>query len=171
MVLAIYIATLFISLLLILSAIITVLPILHGAPYVPSPDAKVKKMIELSRIKKGEKVADLGSGNGKIVIALALQGAEVHGFEINPFLVFYSRRKIKRLNLGDRAFIHLKSLWRQDYSSFDVITLYGVTYIMEGLEKKLRKELKKGSRVVSNYFRFPTWKAEKAAGGVLLYIR
>ena len=68
-----------------------------GAPFWSTNKKTLKKMIEFSKVKKEEKVADLGSGNGKIVIEFAKRGIESHGFEINPFLVWISRRKIKKL--------------------------------------------------------------------------
>lgn len=100
---------------------------------------------------------------------MAKKGAIVHGYEVNPILVWRSRNFIKNAGLEKKAFIHWKSFWGEDLSKFDVITVYGITYIMEKLEKKLQSELKPGTRVVSNYFTFPTWKPAKQDGEILLY--
>tara|TARA_Y100000031_G_scaffold123901_1_gene139406 strand:+ start:277 stop:780 length:504 start_codon:yes stop_codon:yes gene_type:complete len=140
-----------------------------GAPFDSTNRKTLRKMIKFSKIKKGEKVADLGSGNGKIVIEFAKRGIEAHGFEVNPFLVWFSRRKIKKLNLEKKAFIHQKNFWKQDFSQFDLISIFQVGYIMGKLEKKLKKELKKGSRVISNTWKFPNWKPEKQEGYAYLY--
>lgn len=140
-----------------------------GAPYVPIHDKTMKKMIEMLSIKPGEKAADLGSGDGKIVIALAQAGAEAHGYEINPFLVLWSKRSIKKTGLKGKAFIHWKSFWGADFSSFRIVTIYGITYVMKRLEKKLQKELKEGSRIASNSFPFPHWPLSKKELGIYLY--
>ncbi|MCP6727593.1 MAG: hypothetical protein KJI69_06300, partial [Patescibacteria group bacterium] len=60
------------------------LPLAFGAPFQPSSKKRVRIITEIAKIKEGERVAELGSGNGKLVIALAKTGAEVHGYEINP---------------------------------------------------------------------------------------
>ena len=89
----------------------------RGAPFVPSGSETVKRMVKLGDIHWGEKAADLGSGDGRIVIGLAKAGAEAHGYEINPFLVLWSRRQIRRAGLSDKAFVHWTSFWKQDYAS------------------------------------------------------
>lgn len=144
-------------------------PWLGGSPYLPSEDQRVEEIIKLAQVKGGEKVADLGSGNGKLVIALAKAGAEAHGFEINPFLVFYSRCLIKRANLSQKAFIHWQNFYQTDLSSFSLITLFILAYQMKKLEPKLKKELKKGAKVISNHFTFPNWQVNKKVGEVILY--
>lgn len=140
-----------------------------GAPYVPTHDKILKKMIALLSIKPGEKAVDLGSGDGKIVIALAQAGAEAHGYEINPFLVLWSKRNIKKAGLAGKAFIHWKSFWSVDFSCFQIVTVYGITYMMKRLEKKSQKELKTGARVASNAFTFPNWSPIQNNDGIYLY--
>lgn len=153
-----------------LLALIFIWPVLYrGAPFVATPSATVQKMIRLADIKPGEKAVDLGSGDGRLAIALAKAGAEAHGYEVNPLLVFWSRRKIKRAGLKKRAFIHWRSFWNEDLSSFDVVVLYGVSLMMRRLEKKLEGEVKDGTRVVSYAFDFPDWEPEKKENGIYFY--
>ena len=140
-----------------------------GAAFESTNKKTLKKIIEFSKVKKKEKVADLGSGNGKIVIEFAKRGIEAHGFEINPFLVWLSRRKIKKLNLEKKAFIHRKNFWKQDFSKFNIIIIFQVGYVMGKLKKKLKRELKKDSKVISNTWKFPNWKPRKQEGNVYLY--
>ncbi|MFZ1970731.1 MAG: methyltransferase domain-containing protein [Candidatus Nanoarchaeia archaeon] len=142
-----------------------------GAPFQPSSNRALKEIIELAKIKKGQKTADLGSGNGKIVIEFAKQGAEAHGFEINPFLVWISRRKIKKAGLQKKAFIHWKNFFKQDFSKFGIITSFQISYIMPELECKLKRELKEGAKVISNTWKFPNWKPKKRLGDVYLYLK
>lgn len=155
-----------------------ILPTFHGAPFEPSTNRALDRIISLSSIKpsrikenKKIKIADLGSGNGKIVIEFAKFGCEAHGFEINPLLVWISRRKIKKLGLEKRAFIHRKNFWKQDFSKFNIITTFQINVIMPDLERKLRKELKKGAKVISNHWKFPNWKPKKTVKDILLYVK
>ncbi|MEK7519881.1 MAG: methyltransferase domain-containing protein [Patescibacteria group bacterium] len=145
------------------------LPSVRGAPFVASDDETVRAMVALADLKPGEKSVDLGAGDGKIVIAFARAGAEAHGYEINPFLVWQARRTIKKAGLSGRAFMHRRSFWKEDMARFDVVTLYGITYIMQGLEEKLGRELKSGARAISNYFSFPAWQPTRKEGRLLLY--
>ena len=128
-------------------------------------------MIFLADIKPGEKTADIGSGSGELVIAMANAGAKAHGYEINPFLVWLSRRNIKKAGLQGKAFVHWKNFWQIDFFEFDVVTVYGISYIMKTLELKLKKELKKDAKVVSNYFTFPNWPPAKKEDNIYLYIK
>lgn len=143
----------------------------RGAVYVPADKKAVKKMIELLKVKPGEKAVDLGAGDGRIVIALARAGAEAHGYEINPFLVWLARRKIRQAGLARRAFIHGKSFWGKDLSGFDVVAVYGVSYVMPRLEKKLERESRGNTRIVSYIFEFSHWKSIQRERGVYLYKR
>ncbi|MDH5770984.1 MAG: methyltransferase domain-containing protein [Candidatus Bathyarchaeota archaeon] len=143
--------------------------IVWGAPFDTSDRETVKKMVALANIQPCKKAADLGSGDGRVVIALAKAGAEAHGYEINPLLVWWARRNIRKAGLTDKASIHWKSFWRENFVSFDAITVFGVNYIMKDLEKKLRKELKTNARVVSNTWPFPTWSHSRKEGNVYLY--
>jgi hypothetical protein len=144
--------------------------IVRGAPFVPTKREAVHRLINFANLKPGERLADLGSGDGRIVIAAARAGAEAHGFEINPLLVLASRRKIKKAGLDGRAFIHWKNFWREDLSGYDVITIYGLGSIMKGLEKKLNLELAPAGRVLSYIFPLPTWTGEKV-GALYKYQR
>ncbi len=142
---------------------------LFGAPFQPSSDKELKEIMELANVKKGQKTADLGSGNGKIVIEFAKHGAYAHGFEINPLLVLLSQKRIKKLGLQNNATIHWKNFMKQNFSDFDIITSFQISYIMPDLEEKLMRELKSSSRVVSNTWKFPKWKPKRKMGHVYLY--
>ena len=144
---------------------------LFGAPYCGSEDQKLKLMIKLANIKAGERAADLGSGDGRVLIALAKAGAQVHGLEINPLLVRKSRQNIKQAGLEKQITVYHKNFWKQDLSSFDIVIVYGITYMMTKLEKKLLKELKPGVKVISNYYQFPNWEPRQSRGEVHLYVK
>lgn len=142
--------------LLVFAFVFVVVAMVSGAPFVPMPAVAVEKITALMRVVPGEKIADLGSGDGRLVISLAKAGAEAHGYEINPFLVIWSRIKIYRAGVSGKAFIHWGNYWRKDLSGYSGIALYGISHIMAKLEKKLTHDLKPGARVISYVFTFPT---------------
>lgn len=144
-------------------------PLGRGAIYDPSSPNKTAHMVELAEVSPGERAADLGSGDGRVVIALAERGAEAHGYEVNPILVLISRRNIRRAGLDHRAFIHWGNLWRSDLSGYALITVFQVGFIMGRLEEKLKRELAPGTRIVSHHWRFPTLSVERMRGDVYLY--
>jgi len=142
-----------------------------GAFFASTKQDILEDMILLSDVKPGEKAIDLGSGDGRLVIALAKRGIEAHGYEINPFLVRSSKKNIKDAGLEGKAFIHFGNFWPVNFSEFDVVTVFGISHMMKRLEAKLKKELKPGARVVSNHFVFPNWPHAKKENNVRLYIK
>jgi cyclopropane fatty-acyl-phospholipid synthase-like methyltransferase len=145
------------------------LPMLLGAPFVPIHEAALKRMVALLRVQPGEKAADLGSGDGRVVIELARAGAQAQGYEINPLLVFASRKNIRNAGISAQASIHWKNFWGQDLSSFQVITLFGMPHMMRKLQEKLARELKPGVRVISHQFMLPDWPISRQESQLYLY--
>lgn len=159
-----------ISLGLLLGAILILLQFAYGAPYVPSHNKAVEWMISLVKGHRIQSMVDLGSGDGKIVIAFAKQGIDAHGYEINPILVFISRWRIRRLGLQDKAHIHFGNFWKKDFSQFDLVTLFAMDYMMPGVEKKVNEEMKKGDLVLSNAFECSSLQQTGKEGTVFKYI-
>lgn len=145
------------------------LPMISGAPFVPIDTAVLKRMLALVQVQPGEKAVDLGSGDGRIVLELARAGAKAHGYEINPFLMLASRRNIKNAGIAEHASIHWKSFWKEDLSSYQIVTLFGMPHMMKRLAIKLRKELKPGARVISHQFMFPDWPVSQQESQLYLY--
>lgn len=143
--------------------------VFFGAPYLPTDRERVAAMLSLTGLKPGEKLYDLGSGDGRIVIAAAQAGAHAEGWEISPYLWLYSTLMIRKLGLGGRAKIHLGSYWEQPFRDADVITLFLFTSQMPRMQKKLLHELRPGSRVISFAFTFPEWPQESETRGLHLY--
>lgn len=144
--------------------------IFTGAPYLGSVDKKIDQIIRFSGAKKGQSSLDIGAGDGRIVMAFAKNGTKAYGVELNPFLVFLAKWKIKRAGLSKNAFVYWKNFWNEDFSNYDVITVYGISYMMKKLEIKIKKEAKKGTKIISNSYRFPNLKPEKEKDFVYLYI-
>lgn len=132
------------------------------APYYPTPELVVERMLQLGQLKKGEKVFDLGSGDGRIVIIAAEKfGANAVGVEFDKDLYQQSSDRIKRLGLADKARIIHGDLLAQDYSSADLITVYLLPVSNEKVRPMLEKQLKKGSRIVAHDFEVAGWTPEK----------
>jgi ubiquinone/menaquinone biosynthesis C-methylase UbiE len=129
------------------------------APFVQTPLEVAKKMLDLSQIKPGEVLYDLGCGDGRLIILAAKDvGAKSTGIELREDLVERARTEIKRLNLEDRVKVIQGNFFDVDISDANVITLYLTSSANERLRPKLEAELKPGVRVVSHDFKVPGWK-------------
>lgn len=143
-----------------------------GAPYVPTSYKRVKKMIALAQIKKGTRVVDLGSGDGRLVIEAAKMGANACGVEINPGLWLFSIVNSlwqKRYYRG-RANFRLMSLYNVDFRDYDVIFFAGFVEMVKILERKFEKGLNKGTKVICYAFPLPNRKPDYSRDGVYMYI-
>jgi tRNA G37 N-methylase Trm5 len=145
-----------------------IIPLFFGAPYEGSGVQKVRDIVKISGAKKDDKVVDLGSGDGRIVIAFAKKGAVIHGYEINPFLVLASRIKIRKNKLKNVK-IFWKNFWKVDLGKYNVVVSFQYKTIMNKLQTKLKKELKKSAKVISYHWKFRDWKISKKIGDVYLY--
>ncbi|MBU0978263.1 class I SAM-dependent methyltransferase [Patescibacteria group bacterium] len=141
-----------------------------GAYFAGTSRERLKQVFKLANLKLVDKLLDLGSGDGRIVSAAAQAWVKATGVEINPYYVWLSRQRIKHLKLTQKAKIVRIDLWQFDTSPYSVVVVYGIGYMMERLKKKLERELKPGSRIISVYFPIPGWQAVKELGDVKLYI-
>jgi len=129
------------------------------APYYPTPQAVVDKMLQLGGLKAGEKMFDLGSGDGRIVIMAAQKyKADATGVELSDSLYRQSMDRIKTLGLVSAARIIHGDLLKQDYSSADLLTVYLLPVGNNLVTPILEKQLKPGARIVAHDFEFAAWK-------------
>jgi SAM-dependent methyltransferase len=136
--------------------------LIRQAPYVPTPQDIVEKMLDLAKVTSDDVVYDLGSGDGRIVITAAQKyGAHAVGVEINPDLYRQSSDRIKELRLDDRAHIMCEDMFDVSVHRATVVTLYLLTSFNEKLRPKLERELRPGARIVCHDFHIPGWDAEK----------
>ena len=132
------------------------------APYFPTPLTIVDKMLQLGELKPAEKMYDLGSGDGRIVIQAARKyKADAWGVELDESLYKQSVARIRTLGLASSAHIVLGDLLQQDYSSSDLLTIYLLPVAIEKVTPILEKQLKKGARVVVHDFEFSQWTPAK----------
>ena len=137
-------------------------PIEKLAPYYPTPESVVEKMLQMGGLKPGEKMFDLGSGDGRLVILAAQKfKANATGVEMDPDLYKQSTEKIKALGIEKTAHIIQGDLFLQDYSSADLLTVYLLPTSNVKVRPILEKQLKKGTRIVSHDFEFAGWKPER----------
>jgi predicted RNA methylase len=126
-----------------------------AAPFVPTSRKTVRKMIEAAELDKKDIVYDLGSGDGRLVIAAARKKVKkAVGFEINPLLNIYASIKAKILRLKNTTFI-TRSIWNSDLSKCNKLFVYLMPNSMNRLESKILSEMKEGSYIISHSFRFP----------------
>lgn len=129
------------------------------APYIPTPQAIVEKMLETAHVKPGEMVYDLGSGDGRVVITAAQKfGARAVGVELRADLCRIASDRIQALGLDDRVRMVQGSALRVDLSPADVVTMFLLTSSNERVRPKLEADLKPGTRIVSNQFPIKGWK-------------
>jgi ubiquinone/menaquinone biosynthesis C-methylase UbiE len=129
------------------------------APFVQTPLEVAKKMLDLSQVKPGEMLYDLGCGDGRLIILAAKdRGANSTGIELREDLVERARTEIKRFNLEDKVKVIQGNFFDVNISDANIITLYLTSSANERLRPKLEAELKPGTRVVSHDFKVPGWK-------------
>ncbi len=130
-------------------------------PYVPTPPEVVDAMLKAASVTKNDIIYDLGSGDGRIVIAAAKNyGATGLGIDINPALVAEATQNAEREKVADKAKFKVGDLFEQDLSKATVITLY----LLPDINLKLRPKLlalKPGTRIVSHAFHMGDWKPER----------
>jgi SAM-dependent methyltransferase len=132
--------------------------------FVATPPEVVDAMLELAEVRSTDVVYDLGSGDGRILIAAAKKyGARGVGIEIDPELIQQATANAKREGVADKIRFINQDLFTADISEATVVTLYLLETLNEKLRPKLLRELKPGARVVSHRFRMGDWLPEQAA--------
>lgn len=137
-------------------------PVLSGGPYVPTPQRVVETMLGMAGVTDRDFVIDLGSGDGRIVIAAAQKyGARGKGYDIDDVLIERSNTKARDLKLEQRVLFEQRDVLKADIREATVITLYLLPEMMQALRVKLLRELRPGTRIVSHDFDFGDWKPER----------
>lgn len=129
-----------------------------GSPYLPLKVDVVERIMKMAEIKDSDVFYDLGSGDGRLVIAAAKRGAKAYGVEINLFRVWGSRWNIFRKGLGSRAKIIRANIFDVDLFEASVVNAYLSQKTNNLLLPKLEKELKNGAKVFGVAFKFLKWK-------------
>jgi SAM-dependent methyltransferase len=127
-------------------------------PFVPTPPAVVSAMLTIARVGPSDVVYDLGSGDGRIVIAAAKEfGARGVGIERNPTLIAQARQAAERAGVAARVRFVEQDFFAADLREATVVTLYLLPTVNLKIRDKLRSELRPGTRVVSHYYAMGDW--------------
>jgi len=131
--------------------------------FVPTPHEVVEQMLKLAKVGPNDVVYDLGCGDGRLVVAAAKQfGArKAVGIDIDPERIEESTRSVKEAGVGDRVTIRQEDLFEADIREASVVTLYLLHSLNMKLRPKLWKDLKPGSRIVSQTFDMGDWKPDQ----------
>jgi len=130
--------------------------------WVPTPPELVQTMLDLARVTKDDYVIDLGSGDGRTIIAAARRGARGLGVEFNPEMVALSRRLAEAAHLSDRATFVQGDMFEADISKATVMAIYLLPANLEKLLPRFQA-LAPGTRIVSNTFGFEEWDPDARA--------
>jgi len=133
-------------------------------PYLPSTTVAVDEMLRLAGVGPDDLVADLGSGDGRVVIAAARDyGARGLGIEIDAKLVEESRSNARQAGVADRTSFRQGDVLAADFREATVVTLYLLPSLVERLKPRLLAQLKPGTRIVAHDYGFSDWKPDRRA--------
>lgn len=137
--------------------IFNLLSLFSGAPYVKSKKRAREEMLKIAQVNTEEIIFDLGSGDGTLLIEAArrYEFKKAYGIEVNPILVFISKIRIRRLGLQNKIEVIRGNFLRENLSQATLIFTYLLPAIQRKLGTKLKRELKPGTRIISNAFTFP----------------
>ncbi len=150
---------------------IQVFPGSHGredapdlAPFVPTPANIVARMLEMAGVGPDDVLYDVGSGDGRIVIAAAKErGARGVGIEIDPALAETARKNAVAAGVGERVEFICQDAARADFSGATVLAVYLLPESLDLLRPKFEAELRPGARVISHDYEIPGWENRKTA--------
>jgi precorrin-6B methylase 2 len=128
--------------------------------WVPTPEVTVQKMLDMAKVTPQDFVMDLGSGDGRTVIAAAKRGARAMGVEYNPDMVELSKKNAAEAGVTDKATFVKADLFETDFSKATVVTMFLLPTINLKLRPKIL-EMRPGTRIVSNSFTMDDWEADQ----------
>jgi precorrin-6B methylase 2 len=133
------------------------------APFITTPDEVVQRMLEFAGTHPGDVVADLGSGDGRIVIAAARKfGARGLGIELDGTLVAKSRENAARAGVADQVTYVQGDVLAADISSASVVTVYLLPDLINRLQPRFLERLQPGTRIVSHAFGMTGWAPDRS---------
>jgi SAM-dependent methyltransferase len=136
-----------------------------GAPYFKTPKKAIREIFGLAQIKPGQKLYDLGAGDGKaLIIAEKEFGAKAVGFELAP--IIYAMARLNLFFHGiKKVRLYCKNFYNQDLSDADIVFCFLSIHAMARLEPKFKKELRPGAKIISYSFSLHGWTPKKVIEG------
>ena len=142
-----------------------------GAGYEPVPSGILDQMIQMSHPAKGQRVFDLGSGFGRMIIRVAkVTGARTTGVEVDPLKVWWTRRAIRSNHLEGQVDVIKANLLDADLSQADFVFAFLWEGIMQKVGDKAVREMKPGSLIVSYYHKILGWDPETQDAKKRIYL-
>lgn len=138
-------------------------------PFYPSSTKKLSLIKDFVKLNKDDNFIDIGSGDGRIIIWAAKQGLQAEGIEFNPFLTLLTKLKIFINRLSSRAKVFNKDFNNHDYSKYNIAYLYIFREHMDLILPKLQKEMRPGSVIVTNTFKFSNLTPDKTIDRYNIY--
>ena len=131
----------------------------RDAVWVPTSPGMVEKMLDMAKITPADLLVDLGSGDGRMIIAAAKRGARARGVEFTPELVEHSRKLARDAGVADKATFVQGDMYAADISDATVLALFLLPENLDKLKDKFLK-LEPGSRIVLNTYKIPGWEPD-----------
>jgi SAM-dependent methyltransferase len=145
--------------------------LLHGAPYLPTLTKQVETALDMADLKPGQTLLELGSGDGKVLIAAAERGWTVVGYELNPLLALLSWLRTRRY--GKRVKVVCRNFWNVEWPPAEAIFVFLLDKYMLQLDTKIAQQHVKRTggpvRLVSFAFKVPGKQPTLAKDGLFLY--
>lgn len=138
------------------------------APFVPTKMERIRTILKTAGVKKGKRFYELGSGDGRVVMAAAKLGVDAFGIEQSWIRVLYSQYKAFKKRLPKARFSH-GNIFSKTYHDADIIYIYLLPKGVKRLEEKLKKETKKGTVIITQTYHFPNWRPFIKEGDFWLY--
>jgi SAM-dependent methyltransferase len=157
--------------LLLIGALAILVPVLSGTPWVPTNERRTRRALEMAGLKTGEIFYDLGSGDGRIVIAAAREyNVRAIGIEISPVHCLIASLRARFAGVGDRVTIRWGNLFRADLSDADAVFFYGRSRFADRLQRQIAAQLPPGARLVTAVVEMPGWQPEAFDMDHLLFL-
>lgn len=142
--------------------------VLFGAPFLPTLSRRTSDALDMLDLKEGELLLELGSGDGRLLLAAAKKGIKSIGYELNPLLVWYSRVRLWRYR--KHAKVRLANYWQVDLPKAQGIYVFLLQPYMEKLDKKILQSKITPVKLVSFAFTIPNKKPVQEKQGMRLYL-
>lgn len=142
-------------------------------PYKGTRPAVVARMLEMADVRAGDHVIDLGTGDGRILIAAARErGASGFGIDLDAVMIRKAQASARRAGVADRVRFETGDLFKADLSAADVVTMYLLPEVNYRLCPRLLAQLRPGARIVSHAFDMGDWKPDETrrVGGALVHL-
>ena len=156
---------------LLISGLWLIVPALYGLPWVPTREKRIRKALQLARLQSGEKLYDLGAGDGRVLIMAVKEfGVQAVGIEIGPVQCLIGWLRIWFSGSRHKVWMRCGNFYKADLSDADVIFVYATSAQTSRLLPLLERQLHPGARVVSIAADFPDWQPNKTDREALIFM-